>query len=447
MAKTRILIVDDERDIRRSLADVLQDEGYETVAVERGEQALELAARETFNLVLLDIWLPGIDGLEVLRQIKQIKPELEVIMISGHGNIDTAVKATKLGAYDFIEKPLALEKTLLAVAHALDKQRLETENKALRQKVEKESEILGTSKSVRELKNQIALVAPTEGRVLICGENGTGKELIARAIHKQSPRANGPFVEVNCAAIPEELIESELFGHEKGAFTGASSLRRGKFELADGGTLFLDEIGDMSLKTQAKVLRVIEEQAFERVGGDRKIRVNVRLIAASNKDLEQEIKAGNFREDLYYRLHVVPFCIPPLRRRREDIPLLANHFLQQFCNQNGKKAKKLSPRAMQCLTSYSWPGNIRELKNLIERLVIMTPQRVIQLADLPPGLRESALPERPFSLKEARCRFEKQLLAEYLEKNNGNITKTARELQIERSHLHRKLKAYGLTGD
>ncbi len=445
--KNRILIVDDERDIRRSLAGILQDEGYETLSAGRGEKALELVAKEPLNLLLLDIWLPGIDGLEVLRRIKQLKPELEVIMISGHGNIDTAVKAIKLGAYDFIEKPLTLEKILLAVSHALDKQRLERENQCLRQKMERESEILGQSKAVQELKAQVALVAPTEGRVLICGENGTGKELIARAIHKQSPRADNPFVEVNCAAIPEELIESELFGHEKGAFTGAAGLRRGKFEMADGGTLFMDEIGDMSLKTQAKVLRAIEEQAFERVGGDKKVQVNVRLIAASNKDLAQEIKQGRFREDLYYRLHVVPLQIPPLRERKGDIPLLVTQFLQQFCAQNGKKPKKLKPYAMRCLKAYSWPGNIRELKNLIERLVIMVPQEAIRLSDLPLSLRQSTPADQSLSLKEARSQFEKQLLAGYLEKNNGSIAQTARELKIAREHLHRKLKSYGLTGE
>ncbi len=441
----RILIVDDEKDICRSLAGILQDEGYETHTVGKGEDALEVTAVESFNLILLDIWLPGIDGLEVLKQVKQLKPEIEVIMISGHANIDNAVTATKLGAYDFIEKPLSLEKTLIAVSHALDKQRLELENLRLRKKVEKENEILGISKQVQALRQQIAMVAPTEGRVLICGENGTGKELIARAIHKQSPRSDRPFVEVNCAAIPEELIESELFGHEKGSFTGASSQRRGKFEQADNGTLFMDEIGDMSLKTQAKVLRVIEEQSFERVGGDKKITVNVRLIAASNKDLEQEIKTGAFREDLYYRLHVVPFYVPPLRERNQDIKLLATHFLQQFCSQNGKKNKKICQAVLQCLEDYAWPGNIRELKNLIERLVIMVPRETIQLADLPLNFRQSTPQEIPMSLKEARLQFEKQFIAEYLQKNKGNISQTARQLKIERSHLHRKLKTYGIS--
>ncbi|MBI5787256.1 MAG: sigma-54-dependent Fis family transcriptional regulator [Candidatus Schekmanbacteria bacterium] len=445
--KNRILIVDDEREICRTLSDILQDEGYETLTIGSGEEALPLVEAEGLDLVILDIWLPGIDGLEVLRQIKQIKPDLDVVMISGHGNIDTAVKATKLGAYDFIEKPLSLEKILLVVSHALDKQSLEQENKRLKQRIEKDSEILGNSDAIMRIKGQIALAAPSEGWALICGENGTGKELIARSLHRQSQRSRGPFLEVNCAAIPEELIESELFGHEKGAFTGATGARRGKFELADGGTLFLDEIGDMSLKTQAKVLRVLEEQAFVRVGGDKKIHVNVRLIAASNKDLPQEIAAGRFREDLYYRLHVIPFQAPPMRERKEDIPLLINHFLQQFSTQNNKRLKKFSPSALQCLTWYAWPGNVRELKNLVERLVIMTPHDLIEPSDLPASVHQTPPDDHAVvSFKDARVEFEKAFLAGQLEKNNGNISKTAQQLKLERSHLHRKLKSLGLVG-
>jgi two-component system nitrogen regulation response regulator NtrX len=446
--RNQILIVDDEASIRTSLKGVLQDEGYEVRTAQDGHEALEMIKADPPDLVMLDIWMPGLDGIETLGKIKELAPEVEVVMISGHGTVETAVKTTKLGAYDFLEKPLSLEKTVLIVQHALDKKRLEQENIKLRREVEKDYEMIGRSQAIQELKKQVERVAPTEGWVLIYGENGAGKELIARAIHRLSQRKAGSFVAVNCAAIPDELIESELFGHEKGAFTGAATTRYGKFEQAHGGTLFLDEIGDMSLKTQSKVLRVIEEQAFERVGGSKKIQVDVRLIAASNKDLEQEIKAGNFREDLFYRLNVVPLVVPPLRERREDIPLLAEHFLRELSYKNGTKPMRLSKPALKALMEYNWPGNVREFKNILERMVIMVADEVIQLEHIPPAILKptSTAPwaEKAGSLKEAREQFEREFLLQKLKENNGNIAQTARQLQIERSHLHRKLKAYDI---
>jgi two-component system nitrogen regulation response regulator NtrX len=395
--------------------------------------------------------MSGLDGLDTLAEIKQRRPGTTVVMISGHGTIETAVKATKLGAYDFIEKPLSLEKTLLAAARALDHSRLERENRALREEIERGREIIGGSAVMEALRRQIAVAAPTNGRVLIQGENGSGKELVARAIHALSARRDSPFVEVNCAALPEELIESELFGHERGAFTGAVARRRGKFELADQGTLFLDEIGDMSLKTQAKVLRALEEQAFERVGGKETLHVDVRMIAASNQDLRQLIAQGRFRDDLFYRLSVIPIEVPPLRRRREDIPDLVEHFIRVFSAENGKRPKAVAADALTYFLSYEWPGNVRELRNMVERLVIMTPDDVIRPEDVPPPLRpvdaatggEPASPEK--TLREAREAFERAYILAELHAHDGNVTRTAERLGIERSHLYRKLKAYGIT--
>ena len=372
-----ILIVDDEISIRESLAGILQDEGFQPVSVESGERAIERVSEEKPDLVLLDIWMPGIDGMETLTKIRDIYPDQLVVMMSGHGTIETAVKATKLGAYDFIEKPLSLEKVLLSIQNAAKVGQLVEENRELKAKIGKEHEMIGNSKPIKDLKNQIKIAAPTSGWVLITGENGTGKELVARAIHQNSNRQACPFIEVNCAAIPEELIESELFGHEKGSFTGATTQRRGKFDQAHKGTLFLDEIGDMSLKTQAKVLRILQEHKFERVGGNKTIEVDVRVIAATNKDLEKEIADGRFREDLYYRLNVIPFHVPPLRERKADIPHLATHFLEYFCSKESRDTKVLDEEAVQAIKSYSWPGNVRELKNLIERLVIMSPGNTI----------------------------------------------------------------------
>jgi two-component system nitrogen regulation response regulator NtrX len=444
-----ILIVDDERAIQSALKGVLEDEGYRVSAVGSGADALGLVADEAPELIFLDIWMPGIDGLETLAQLKKVRPDTAVVMISGHGTIETAVKATRLGAYDFIEKPLSLEKTLLTVTRALEHTRLERENATLRAELDHRGQIIGDSGVVRELRDAIATAAPSNGRVLIHGENGSGKELVAHAIHALSARKDGPFVEVNCAAIPEELIESELFGHEKGAFTGALARRHGRFELADGGTLFLDEIGDMSLKTQAKVLRALEEQAFERVGGKDTIRVDVRVIAASNHDLPALIREGRFREDLYYRLNVIPIDSPPLRARKDDIPLLLDHFLQILCAENNKRVKRVTGEALAYFLAYDWPGNVRELRNMIERLVIMVPRDVIDVDDLPAPLRpkDTAVggEARARSLREARENFERAYILAELRANEWNMTRTAERLGIERSHLYRKIKAYGIT--
>jgi two-component system nitrogen regulation response regulator NtrX len=449
MAK-QILVVDDEERIRQSLNGILKDEGYEVQEAKDGTQALKQLESDPPDLVLLDIWMPGMDGIEILERIKAQVSILPVIMISGHGNIELAVKAVKLGAYDFIEKPLSLEKVLLAVNNALLFSKLEQENQALRQEVERKYEIVGTSPEIIKLKEQIKIVAPTNGWVLINGENGTGKELVARGIHRLSLRAGKSFVEVNCAAIPEELIESELFGHEKGSFTGALAKKRGKFDLANEGTLFLDEIADMSLKTQAKILRILQEQKFERVGGTEMIYVDVRVVAATNRDLMEEIQKGKFREDLYYRLNVIPITVAPLRERKVDIPLLVDNFITTFCLENNKEGKKISPEAMDLLVGYSWPGNVRELKNIVERMVIMTRGPVIEAQDVPNPVREQPKPPLEFSffeyplLRDARREFEKRFIMKKLTENEENISKTAEVIGIERSNLHRKIKSYGI---
>jgi len=448
MSKANILVVDDEENVRASISDILRDEGFNIFMAGNGLEALELLKKESPNVILLDIWMPHLDGLETLRQIKEIMPEVEVIMISGHGTIETAVKATKIGAYDFLEKPISMEKMLLVVQHALDKQRLEQENKLLREEFLDSIEIVGKSQQILELKKQVELAAPSDGTVLIFGENGVGKELVAQLIHTKSLRSHKPFVEMNCAAIPEDLIESELFGHEKGSFTGATAQRIGKFEAADGGTLFLDEVGDMSLKTQAKVLRVLEDSSFSRVGGSKKISVDVRVIAASNKKLEDEIVHNHFREDLFYRLNVIPLTVPPARDRLEDIPLLVEHFLSLFCMKYGRKTKTLTPEAMQLLLHHSWPGNIRELKNIIERLVIMVTAVTISADDIPfsKGRMQFDFNDSYLlmTLREAKERFEKDFLIRKLKQNDGNISKTAKELNIERSNLHRKIRNYAI---
>lgn len=450
-----VLIVDDEESIRSSLDGILQDEGYRTSVAASGEDALNLLREEVPDLILLDIWMPGLDGLETLRRARDLAPDQLVIMMSGHGTIETAVKATKLGAYDFIEKPLSLEKLLLSIQNAFKIGQLVEENRSLKAKIAKDYDMVGQSPEISLLKEQITIAAPTSGWVLISGENGTGKELVARAIHNQSRRRDKPFVEVNCAAIPEELIESELFGHERGAFTGATTQRKGKFDLAHEGTLFLDEIGDMSLKTQAKVLRILQERKFERVGGSKTIEVDVRVIAATNKDLEEEIRLGHFREDLYYRLNVLPFHVPPLRERREDIPRLVLHFLDYFCSKEGREAKTMSPAALSTLQAYSWPGNVRELKNIVERLVIMTPDSSIQETHLPPSMRLKKMVSSEIrnanlagvdasNFKEAKEEFEKEFILAKLEENDWNISRTAEAIDIERSNLHRKIKSYGI---
>jgi two-component system nitrogen regulation response regulator NtrX len=448
MART-ILIVDDEESIIQSLEGILTDEGFEVVSVASGSEALEKIDEVMPDLVLLDIWMPGMDGIETL--IKESHPHLQVVMMSGHGTIETAVKATRLGAYDFIEKPLSLEKVILSTNNALDYYRLEEEISLLKEKQKDKYHITGNSDAVRQLKEQIRIVAPTNAWVLISGENGTGKELVAHTIHRLSRRSHKPLVEVNCAAIPEELIESELFGHEKGAFTGATAMKKGKFDLAHEGTLFLDEIGDMSLKAQSKTLRILQEQKFERVGGSRTIHVDVRVVAATNKDLYAEIEKGTFREDLYFRLNVIPIRVPPLRERVEDIPELVKEFLREIALDTNLDSKEFSGEATKIFQRYHWPGNVRELKNLVERLVIMTPGKVIHGADIPPPFnRESKIEEAlasslmADSYKDARGNFEKAFLAKKLKEFNGNISQTAEAIGIERSNLHKKIKAYGL---
>ena len=439
-----ICIVDDEPSILNTLSGILEDERYQVTIAKTGGEALKVIQMEVPDVVLLDIWMPELDGLEVLKRVREQFPHIMVIMMSGHGSVETAVKATKLGAYDYLEKPLDLEKVTILVRNALHQRKLEEENINLRVKVQRHSKLVGASSVMETLRQQIAAAAPTHSRVLISGENGTGKELVARAIHLQSPRHNRPFIEVNCAAIPETLIETELFGHERGAFTGAVSQKRGKFDFADGGTLFLDEIGDMSLATQAKVLRVLEEQQFTRVGGGKLITVNVRVIAASNKDFSQEIEKGNFRDDLFYRLNVLPIEVPSLRARREDIPALTRHFLKIHAEEQGVKLKEITPEALDALARHEWPGNIRELRNQVERLMIMVPKTTIEVGDVLPFMPRGFSRINPLdaydSLRDARHAFEREYITIRLRENGGNVSKTADDLKIERSHLHRRIK-------
>ncbi|HKV24525.1 MAG TPA: sigma-54 dependent transcriptional regulator [Candidatus Acidoferrum sp.] len=447
MPKPHILIVDDEAGIRESLALILKDEGYQVETVGSAEEALQRAAAGDLEVILLDVWLTGMDGLEALSRLQATPRPPAVIMISGHGTIETAVRATKLGAFDFIEKPLSLEKIIVLVRNAVQQRRLEEENVLLRSQLTHRYQVIGDSVPMKALRQQIAVTAPTNGRVLIYGESGTGKELVAHALHAASLRSKGPFVEVNCAAIPEELIESELFGHIKGSFTGASEDKVGKFQKADGGTLFLDEVGDMSLRTQSKVLRVLEEQRFEPVGSSQTKTVDVRVIAATNKNLEQEISRGAFRQDLFYRLNVIPFFVPPLRERKEDIPTLTRYFLDEFSAAYGKKPRELSATALDILIRYPWPGNVRELRNLVERLVIVCPQARIESHHLPPelfrGVAES--PQQPYStLHEARSAYEREFILRKLQENRWNMTQTATALGLERSHLYRKMKSLGI---
>ena len=456
----RVLIIDDEASIRTTLSGALSDESYEVMTAGSGEEGLGLLANNNYDAVLLDVWMPGIDGLETLKRIKAGNPEQAVIIMSGHGNVETAVKATKLGAYDFIEKPLSLEKLLVTLRNAFQFQELDTENKILRAEIVRSPNMVGNTDKVLQLKEQIATVAPLNTSVLVTGENGTGKELVARAIHAGGKRKDGAFIAVNCAAIPEELIESELFGHERGAFTGAIARKKGKFDLADGGTLFLDEIGDMSMKTQAKVLRILQEQCFERVGGQQTIRVDVRVIAATNKNLVEAIKNNQFREDLYYRLNVVPIVVPPLRERSGDIPTLLRFYFDYFARELGRDPKQISEDALQLLRHYSWPGNVRELRNLVERLSIMIRRNEIVPDDLPAEILDSVatnaeLPsivygggivfDESAGLKEAKHLFEREFIVRKLKENDWNISKTALMLGIERAHLHRKIKAFKIS--
>lgn len=451
--KKTILIIDDEPDICRSMSDIFKDEGYNVITAEDGNEALSHLEKVTPDLIFLDIWLPDSDGLKLLPGIKKEHPQVPVIMISGHGTIETAVQATKLGAFDFIEKPLSLDKLVITASNALTISRLREENVRLKKRYN-ENRLIGDCRPVVQLREQIRIIAPTDGWVLIVGENGTGKELVAREIHRLSKREKGPFIDVNCAAIPDNLIESELFGYEKGAFTGAERRQKGKFELSNQGTIFLDEIGDMSLNTQAKILRVLQEKTISRLGSSDPVAIDVRIIAATNKDLEEEIKAGNFRQDLFFRLNVLPIQVPPLKERREDIPLLAETFLTNYYNNHGGTFRHLSPEAITRLKDYDWPGNVRELKNLMERLSIMCATELVQVSDLPPYLRElgsidkSSSEERQWddflesnSFNDAIKAFEKLYISDKLIKNDWNISKTATLIGMTRRNLHRKINA------
>jgi two-component system nitrogen regulation response regulator NtrX len=445
--KNTILIVDDEENIRLSLKGGLEDEGYNTLLASSGEEGFKIIEKQDVDLILLDIWMPGKDGLQILEEMKAAGFTIPVIIMTGHGSIEIAIRATRLGALDFIEKPLDLNKIIITINNTIHLRALEEENALLKKKTEKDDEIIGNSPAILRLKEQIDRVSPTDAWVLILGENGTGKELVSRRIHKNSRRASYPFVEVNCAAIPQELIESELFGHEKGSFTGASERKRGKFDLAHNGTLFLDEIGDMSLATQAKILRILQEQRFERVGGAQTIQVDVRVLTATNKNLEQEIADGRFRQDLYYRLNVIPIHVPRLIDRRDDIPELVDHFLKLFSPLKGGK-KTMTEGAIKKLMQHDWPGNVRELKNIIERLIIMTPGNTITADDIMPlGTRTTSEMDKLFDmqeLKDARAGFEKIFIERKLQQCGNNISKTADSIGVERSNLHRKIKSLGI---
>lgn len=442
----KVLIVDDELKIQESLRAVLEDEGYEVDVVSSGEECLKLAEIKNYACILLDIWLPGIDGLKTLKLLREQGNDSAVVVISGHGNIETAVAAVKLGAYDFIEKPLSLAKTVLTVRNAIRTHQLEIKNAELEQSLNQEYVMIGESVAMRALRKQISIVADTDGRVLIFGESGTGKELVARAIHNQSKRKHAPFVEINSAAIPEDLIESELFGYVKGAFSGATHSRKGKFEIADGGTLFLDEIGDMSPRMQAKMLRVLEEGRFEPLGSNTPVKVDVRIISATNKDLDELIESGDFRHDLFYRLNVIPFQIPPLRERVEDIPLLIEHFNHKFSAAYGKRPKEFLKDAVEAMQEYSWPGNVRELRNTIERIVITVAKDKITAKDLPAFPSDFMLPSssRFPSFKQALDEFQRRFIEQKIAEAGGNISKAAELMGIDRSHLYRRMKALGI---
>jgi two-component system nitrogen regulation response regulator NtrX len=447
-----ILVVDDEQGIREVLQDVLADEGHRVITVEDGFRALEILEEGTADLVILDVWLPNMGGIDVLKRIRDGWPEIEVVVISGHANINMAVQAVKIGAFDFLEKPLSLEKTITVVENALKMEELKRENRSLKQSILFEDEMIGSGEGMGKVRELIDQSADSEARILILGENGTGKELVAREIHRRSRRARAPFVEVNCASIPETLIESELFGHEKGAFTDAHARRKGKFELAHGGTLFLDEIADMSLSTQAKVLRVLQEMKFERIGGEKPINVDVRVIAATNKNIQEEIRSGRFREDLYFRINVIPIFVPPLRDRIEDLTDLIDYFMGKLKRSTDQPPRRFSEDSLQLLRTYSWPGNIRELKNFIERINIMTEEKVISADSVRRFLTSRTDWEKDELLKgfesmklnEAKDEFEREFLVKKLEENEQNITRTSRALGITPSHLHNKIKKHGI---
>ncbi|HDP79585.1 MAG TPA: sigma-54-dependent Fis family transcriptional regulator [Spirochaetes bacterium] len=447
----RILVVDDESNIIKTLSAILQDEGHIVYPGSTGKEALEFLRRNEVDLVFLDVWLPDIDGIEVLERIKQTSPDTAVIMISGHGSIDIAVKSTKIGAFDFLEKPPSIERILTSVNNALEQIRLRRENIKLRREAQQEDEMIGSSTTLKEIKQVIETAAATNARVFVTGENGTGKELVARAIFRRSKRSDKPFIKVNCAAIPDELIESELFGHEKGSFTGAVGRRLGKFELANGGTIFLDEVCDMSAGAQAKVLRVLQEQQFERVGGSETITVDVRVISATNIDVKKAIDEGRFREDLFYRLNVIPIHVPPLTERKDDISVLVGYFLEKFSEEHGLGAKEVTDEGMDFLRKQPWPGNVRELKNVIERLSIMVPGDTIGVDDIKKHIEDYDFRESfsggASSLKQAREDFEREFIIRALERNEKNITMAAKELGIERTNLHRKINQYGINLD
>jgi two-component system, NtrC family, nitrogen regulation response regulator NtrX len=441
----RILVVDDEPSIRTTLRGVLEDEGYEVEAAPDGRTALALLSESAFDLVLLDVWMPGMDGLETVQEIRRRQPAQRVVMMSGHGTIETAVRATKLGAYDFVEKPLNLDKLIIVLRNALEATKLSEENRSLRQAIGGRWDLVGESPAIQALRDIVGRAAATNAWVLVTGENGTGKELVARALHRMSARSAHPFIAVNCAAIPEELIESELFGYEKGAFTGANTQKLGRFDQADGGTLFLDEIADMSMKTQAKILRILQERSFERVGGTKAIKVDVRVVAATNKNLAVEIAEGRFREDLFYRINVIPIQLPPLRERGDDISRFVKHFTTLYALETGKLEKTFTGAAMGRLEAYAWPGNVRELRNLVERLMVLGPD-VIDAIDLPTEIQAAG--KRRFrndaSLQEAREEFEREFLLEKLEENEQNISRTAESINMSRENLSRRLKALGI---
>jgi two-component system nitrogen regulation response regulator NtrX len=449
---SQILIVDDEEGIRQVLRDCLEDEGYKVALAEDGFQALRVLAGEPVDLMILDVWLPNMGGIDVLKKAKQEYPDLEVVVISGHGNINLAVQAVKVGAFDFLEKPLSLEKTITVVQNALKLEELKRENRSLKAGLAEEDEMIGSCPAMVQVRELIEQSAGSDSRILILGENGTGKELVARQIHRRSPRAGQPFVEVNCASIPETLIESELFGHEKGSFTGAVARRKGKFEMAHRGTIFLDEIADMSLATQAKVLRVIQELKFERVGGEQPISVDVRLISATNKNIQEEIRLGRFREDLYFRVNVIPIFVPPLRERQEDLDALLAYFLQKYGRLPASAPKTVSPDAREVLVRYSWPGNIRELKNFVERVTIMAEGEVITPETVRRYLTVREEREREDTLKgfesmklaEAKDEFERELLIRKLEEHGGDIFRTSNALGVSTSYIYNKLKKYGI---
>jgi len=450
-----VLVIDDEGNIRKTLHGVLSDEGYRVHGAGTAEEGIQILSRALVDCVLLDVWLPGMDGLEALRRIRETYPLLPVIMISGHGTIDTAVKAVKAGAFDFIEKPISLDKLLINLSRAIEQGELKIENVELRERVEKQYRLIGESTAMREVRAQIAAAGPTNASVLVTGENGTGKEIVAREIHRQSRRAGKNFVPVNCAAIPEELIESELFGHERGAFTGAVGKRKGRFELASDGTIFLDEVGDMSPRTQAKILRVLEEKSFERIGGGERIHSDARIIAATNRSLPDEVAKGRFREDLFFRLNVFPIAVPPLRDRREDIPVLAEHFAELVCRELGREDRMFAPETMARLLRHPWPGNVRELRNVVERLVILSVGKTIEAETAGRVLvgEPASAEDRPSALfegddfREAVLSFEREYLLQKLRENGGNISRTAEKLGIDRTSIHRKMKQFGIAQD